>query len=282
MKPIILYGAGQLGRLAKEILDNVKCPVELWLDKKHGNERYPVIDTVEDKEKYLVAVAVSTEPYGEIVKSLENKGFKNFIPVWHLIENFDDAPIKNGWTFKIENEDKSSFLKTGGMWEDGCSWYHYTMFVNWHAGLEIETLKWAPVGIEDRWFPEFAHNALRPGAVLSDGENEGLYPYRMLPDDESTLDAVLKRRYVKTYFPKYNYIKIHAEGLELDTIKVNMHVFQKSRPIIAVTVYHSSDGIWKIEKELMDNLDNYLFYFRMHAHMGLAAIMYCIPKERVQ
>jgi hypothetical protein len=74
-------------------------------------------------------------------------------------------------------------------------------------------------------------------------------------------------------------VVIHNEGLELETLWYYMDTIRTSRPKLAVACYHSSDGLWRIPKLLMENLAEYEFKFRLHAYMGLAAVLYCTPKE---
>jgi hypothetical protein len=53
-----------------------------------------------------------------------------------------------------------------------------------------------------------------------------------------------------------------------------------SRPIVAVTVYHNADGMWRTPLWLMQTLPDYRFLFRSHSWCGTGAVVYAIPKER--
>jgi hypothetical protein len=76
-------------------------------------------------------------------------------------------------------------------------------------------------------------------------------------------------------------ISIHNEGYELQTIQDSIEVFKKDKPRLEVACYHSRDGLWKIEKFLMDNLPDYTWTFRLTAYMGQGAYIYGCPKEEV-
>ena len=53
------------------------------------------------------------------------------------------------------------------------------------------------------------------------------------------------------------------------------------RPIVAATVYHNDDGIWRTALWLMETLPRYRFLFRLHSWCGTGAVIYAIPYERI-
>ncbi|MDD5558288.1 FkbM family methyltransferase [Candidatus Methylomirabilis sp.] len=76
------------------------------------------------------------------------------------------------------------------------------------------------------------------------------------------------------------YGKIHLEGGELDALRGGLNILQRQRPMLAVTVYHNQDGLWRTPTFLMDTLQDYRFLMRLHAWCGTGAVLYAIPKER--
>jgi FkbM family methyltransferase len=76
------------------------------------------------------------------------------------------------------------------------------------------------------------------------------------------------------------FIKMHLEGSELEALNGSMNTISKYRPILAITFYHNQNGIWKIQKWLIDSLNNYQFYIRTHSWGGTGAVIYAIPFER--
>jgi FkbM family methyltransferase len=76
------------------------------------------------------------------------------------------------------------------------------------------------------------------------------------------------------------YLKIHVEGSELSVLAGAAETLKKYRPIIAVTVYHNRDGLWRIPCYLMKLVDSYHFLFRLHTWCGTGAVLYGIPDER--
>lgn len=76
--------------------------------------------------------------------------------------------------------------------------------------------------------------------------------------------------------------KIHLEGGELDALQGSMTTLQRQRPVLAVTVYHNRDGLWRIPSLLMDGLPNYRFLMRLHVWCRTGCVLYAIPKERIR
>lgn len=78
------------------------------------------------------------------------------------------------------------------------------------------------------------------------------------------------------------FVKLHLEGGELEALKGGKATLQKHRPIIAATVYHNDDGVWRTADLLMNALEDYRFIFRNHCWCGAGVVVYAIPRERAQ
>lgn len=78
------------------------------------------------------------------------------------------------------------------------------------------------------------------------------------------------------------FIKMHLEGGELEALKGGVKTITKCRPIIASTIYHNSDGVWKIPLFIMQNTNQYEYHIRLHSWAGTGAVLYAIPKERIK
>ena len=77
-----------------------------------------------------------------------------------------------------------------------------------------------------------------------------------------------------------SFVKLHLEGAEFRALIGGMQTLIRNRPILAVTAYHSREGLWLLPRLLMNNLKNYRFYFRLDAWCGTGALIYGIPLER--
>jgi len=80
--------------------------------------------------------------------------------------------------------------------------------------------------------------------------------------------------------PSPTFVKLHLEGAELRALTGARETLLSSRPIIATTVYHNADGIWRTALWLMETLPDYRFLFRLDSWCGTGALIYAIPNER--
>lgn len=249
-KPLVLYGYGKLGHLAEEIFHELNIPISLIINRE-------VHISIPHKDDYLLAVCVATESYNKIVPLLDAAGWADIVPVWDIIEAYPEVRIHNGWFMgKTSDEDNEGILDLGEAFDyDRCSLWHYLQFRKWHD-------------IREDWI----------------SENHPIEPMISLP---STLADIRQRQYVGIYEdvwvngkPCLCEVDIHSEGKELETIQINIKTFQNQRPKISCACYHSRDGLYLIEKTLMDNLPDYRWTFRLTAYMGQGAYIYGMPKER--
>jgi FkbM family methyltransferase len=77
-----------------------------------------------------------------------------------------------------------------------------------------------------------------------------------------------------------SFLKMHIEGGEYEALKGGLTQIKAHRPILAITVYHNRDGLWKTPILLQEALSEYVFYLRLHSWCGTGAVIYGIPRER--
>lgn len=261
-KPLILYGYGKLGHLAQEIFNKLKIPIAGIYSV---NNRTPM-DLFNDKDA-LIAICIASLPYKAIIKDRCFDGWKDICSVYDIFAAYPECGITSGWFIgERMPKDDDGELAVSRRLEDILSRRHYNSFIAWH---EDRTEINVPVNPADRFAIQ---------SVLHDHENI------FTESPGSTLTDIEERRHVVTliddYTQRYTYVQLHCEGLELESIEKSMYYLQGNRPIVAVTVYHTRDGLYLIEKTLMDALENYRWYFRCHAFQGQGAILYGIPNER--
>jgi hypothetical protein len=251
-KPLVLYGYGKLGHLAEEIFNELKIPIHMIID--NAMPTYFVLNP-EDGEplprnEVLVAVCVATEPYSGIDLQLKKWGFEDIVPVWDILEAYADRTgINNGWmVVGLSPVEMGEIACVYQGFSDLISRRCYNAFIQWrqnHAELDV------PVE-----------------------------PNESLPSTLADIRARQKAEIIYIVGGQYPII-IHNEGHEMETLERNIDTFidtfKENRPILHVACYHSRDGLWKIEKFLMDNLNNYAFTFRLHGYMGQAAYIYGVP-----
>jgi len=248
-KPLVLYGYGKLGHLAEEIFKELGIPIAGIMDKNKWIYSMPPRSPRNLKDISLLAVCVATEPYNQVIAPLIAAGWTDICPVWDIIEAYPEIGIGNGWFVgDLSQEDVEEMRSL--VWNDMESKTAYLCFWMWYK-----------------------YRKELPG-----------YPVMEISTTLPSTLADIRERQLPIRFDNLPYnsdIDIHCEGEELFTIQENIIIFRKKRPEISCACYHSRDGLWEIEKFLMDNLSDYTWTFRLMAYMGQGAYIRGIPKEKI-
>ena len=352
--PLALYGAGNLGQLARDFLQTVGQDFCFVIDRNArqiAEDPYwsgvrllhPHDVTATTKRNLRLAVSLVTSPYVPLERSLLELGFDDVVPFYDLAESFRAVhPLSNGWFAKpltaIDQEKTAEVLT---LWDDDVSRAHHLQFLAWRRLREEWDFEAAPVSNCSRFFiPEVAsvlhdneilvdagahHGSVSEAfvrqtkgsfrqivAIEPDPSNRALLEDRLqsrLPDDPraTVYDCVLAQGegeasfhdglgYASQLSPtgqmrvitrpldalglSPTFLKLHLEGAELAVLKGARKTLLSDRPIVAATVYHNADGIWRIPLWLMETLADYRFLFRAHSWCGTGAVVYAIPSER--
>lgn len=345
--PLALYGAGNLGRLARDFLKAVGHDFAFAIDRNAervasdpgwaGTRIYRPDDVPDgDRRAVRLAVSVVLSPYVPIERALLAQGFKDVVPFFDLAENFRHVhPLSNGWfAAPLTDEDRANTENVLARWDDDISRAHHLMFLAWRRLREEWSFHKAPLPEGERFFiPEVAR-ALNGAEVLLDGgahhgsvieafarhaECKEAIAIEPDPDNRARLASARKGARVDVldvalaesageakfhagldYASQISetgtmdvrtqpldalnasptFVKLHLEGAELNALKGARQTLLAKRPIVAATIYHNADGIWRTPRWLMDTLPDYTFLFRAHAWCGNGAVVYCIPDER--
>ena len=354
-KPLALYGAGNLGRLARDFLKTVgqdfglaidRNARELASDPDWSGVRLVHPDDVTDAEKNGVRLAVSvvTSAYAPLENSLLDRGFKDVVPFYDVAENFRHLhPLSNGWfAGPLTAQDRVNTASVLAQWDDDVSRAHHLQFLAWRRLREEWTFEAASVSTCSRFFiPEVVsvlhdneilvdagahhgsvieaflrqtkgafrqivaiepdpanrtkledalHNVVPRNArvtvcdfALAEDEGEALFHGGL--DYASQLSQTgrtrVRTRPLDALGVSPTFIKLHLEGAELVALKGAKRTLLEARPLIAATVYHNADGMWKTARWLMQTLSDYRFLFRIHSWCGTGAVIYAIPHERI-
>lgn len=349
-KPLILYGAGSLGKMAKDFFDYLDIPFLYMVDKNaslYKNDEYwqntKIIqpDDVKEKDKKdcLLVVCIVTSPLMALRDKLKAGGWKDIAFFYDVSEAYcHQHPLSNGWFLgKINKKERKSIEKAFSSLAGDNSRAYYLQFLAWRK-LRIELL-FDDLEINNSncfFIPEIT-DVLNKNEVFVDcGAHKGFVTEKFLktvsnkykaihaiePDYanfemlETRLRDIPKTTIIKCalsnkkgegkfhqgfdYASKLRkngkdlvntttldnlsiratFIKLHLEGGELNTLREAKKTIQKYRPIIVVTIYHNSDGVWKTPLFIMNNAQNYRFYIRLHSWGGTGAVFYAVPKER--
>ena len=120
--PLVLYGKGNLGKMAQEYLKFV------------GHNPAPAFEYNEEADlNSRVAVCIVTAPYVPIERALLERGFKAVVPFYDLTENFRHLhPLSNGWfADPLTDIDKEKINRVLETWSDDTSRAHHLQFIAW-------------------------------------------------------------------------------------------------------------------------------------------------------
>jgi FkbM family methyltransferase len=353
-RPLALYGAGNLGRLARDFLKVVGQDFVLAIDQNAGalsagndwaGTRLLRPDEVVDGDKSgaRLAVSVVTSAYVPIERALLERGFTDVVPFYDLAESFRHLhPLSNGWFAAVPTaQDRTKTAQVLARWADDTSRAHHLQFLAWRRLREEWTFAAAPVPDCDRFFIPEVVGKLRNDEVLLDGgahhgvvietflrhtkgkcrgiiaiepdplnrarlgdnlqklvpgdtritfydcalsDNEGEAVFHCGLDYASQLSRTgsmrVRTRPIDVLGLSPTFIKLHLEGAELSALKGARQTLLDHRPVVATTIYHNADGIWRTADWLMKTLPRYDFLFRNHSWCGTGAVIYAIPQER--
>ena len=352
--PLALYGAGNMGRLARNFLATVGQDPVMVIDRdaRHlaqepswSGDRLVRPDEAAElaKDGLRIAVSVVTAPYVQLERSLQQLGFDDIVPFYDLAESFRRVhPLSNGWfAAPLTAFDQAKTAEVLARWDDDISRAHHLQFLAWRRLREEWIFDAAPIPNYTRFFiPEVAsvldddeflldagaHDGSvsqafvqhtngafrRIAAIEPDPSNRARLEANLqsrLPDDARVIvyDCVLAENEREALFHEGldyasqlsptgrmrvttrpldtlglspTFVKLHLEGAELAALKGARQTLLDCRPLIAASVYHNDDGIWKTASWLMETLTDYRFLFRNHSWCGTGAVIYVIPDER--
>ncbi|WP_305906544.1 FkbM family methyltransferase [Methylomarinum sp. Ch1-1] len=352
-RPLVLYGAGNLGQLAADLFARLDIDVVYAVDRQPPsdpiNGRIPIVEPdsapLADRRDFMIAVCIVTAPYEPVRDFLESMGWRHIYPVYDLLQAYADRlPMRNGWFAGVLTDDDWRNIECVLRgWRDDCSRAAYLQFLAWRLVRAEWRFSGAPVSIGDRYFIEPVTSLLTDHECFLDaGAWHGVVSQRFVDETggsfsriaaveadprnaerlcewKSKLPETLAKRIdilqtalaeknagqpfaegfdmasrlqsgaphiVRTYtldeldIP-VTFAKFHLEGGELNALEGGARTLQRYRPIIAVTVYHNSDGLWRIPLWFWHCLPEYRLLFRMHGWCGTGAVLYALPNERV-
>ena len=180
-RPLALYGAGDLGRLAREFLTEVGHDFTMAVDRNAdalaGSPHWSGIelqrpDMVPSAVKHEVRLAVSIVkvPYVPVERALRASGFDDVLPFYDLAESFRAVhPLSNGWFAPaLSARDRDNTAMVLSRWHDDTSRAHHLQFLAWRRLREEWSFVPAPVTTEDRFFIPELLTVLRDDEILLD------------------------------------------------------------------------------------------------------------------
>lgn len=163
-RPVVLYGKGELGKMAHDYLAAIGVVEAGWVDS--GN-----VEMVHEplRPEMLTLIAIAKHPYVPIEQGLMARGFTNVAPFLDVTPNHPEHPLANGWFADPLDIDKVQAVLD--MFDDDVSRAHYVQFLAWRRLREEWTFEGAPVDVHGpRYWPYEVASVLNQGAeVFIDG-----------------------------------------------------------------------------------------------------------------
>jgi FkbM family methyltransferase len=75
-----------------------------------------------------------------------------------------------------------------------------------------------------------------------------------------------------------SYVKFDIEGGEAAALGGARDTIRRSRPALAVAVYHRPADLWQLPRMIDDLLPDSHFFLRLHGHHGFDLVLYAVPK----
>jgi FkbM family methyltransferase len=74
-------------------------------------------------------------------------------------------------------------------------------------------------------------------------------------------------------------VKMDIEGAEADALAGARRLIRRSRPRLAVCVYHRPDHLWSLAATIEEMDLDYELYLRAHGHAGFDLVAYAVPRH---
>lgn len=77
-----------------------------------------------------------------------------------------------------------------------------------------------------------------------------------------------------------DFIKLYVEGAELQALQGARKLIQRSRPVLALSLYHLPQDLWELPLVLADLCEDYRFHVRQHYFNTFESVLYAVPRHR--
>ncbi len=203
-KPLILYGAGNLGRMARGYFDHLGIQIAAVVDVNADQYRnlpfwqgISVLtpDEVTDDQmfKSLLAVCVATLPFTELAEQLKQLGWCDVVMFYDITEAYRDRhPLGNGWfSGSFNQQDRKQISRVLQCWSDDLSRAHHLQFLAYRYMREDWVFADAPINPHDRYFIPEVTTLLNDHEVFVDvGAHQGEVVKRFLLEVGSSYQKI--------------------------------------------------------------------------------------------
>ncbi len=76
-----------------------------------------------------------------------------------------------------------------------------------------------------------------------------------------------------------DFLKLDVEGAEAVALRGARELITRSRPVIAMSLYHKQEDLWELPELLFEFCPGYLFYVRQHCYNSFDSVLYAVPER---
>jgi FkbM family methyltransferase len=186
-KPLVLYGAGNLGRMAKLYCDRLGIDIEAVIDLQAERHRqdlfwqgltilHPDHVSKELKQSSLLAVCVANGVYTQLWDTLTEQGWQDVVHFYDISEAYRDRhPLSNGWfCAELSAEDGEQILTVMNRWDDAPSRAYHLQFVAWRHLRQDWVFAEAEMQLDNRYLIPQVTSVIDEREVIADiGGHQG-------------------------------------------------------------------------------------------------------------
>ena len=77
-----------------------------------------------------------------------------------------------------------------------------------------------------------------------------------------------------------DFIKLDVEGAELQALQGARKLIERSRPVLALSLYHRPQDLWELPLTLVNLCEDYRFHVRQHYFNSFDSVLYAVPHAR--
>lgn len=276
-KPVILYGAGTLGKSFLSMLEksNVKC---FW-DRKEIDEMYgiPVRRPGENYDGEVVIISTSSLYVNDIIDTLQRLGVADeniLLPDLSKTEDLENQYFDQ----EIIQFGKAEVFVDGGSYNFGTSklLLEKCKSVRSIYAFEPDQNHWDNVyaGIADAAFNKvvFLKKGLWSEERLVSFESDMSESH--ISDDGSikisvtSIDQVINE--------PITFIKMDIEGAELEALKGSAKHIVADQPRLAICIYHKPEDILTIPQYILSLVPQYRLYLRHYSFSDNETVLYAV------
>lgn len=287
-KPIIIYGAGYWGKKVYRLLQLFGLNVTAFCDCNTSITDSDIADKIEiitpyeaaqrdnaliviASDKYMVEMSEQLSKYGvpkERIFIMDKTWFifndeKQYfdLNIIDLKDNevFVDCGAADGW-------DTVRFLNTCG--EDS-KVFIFEPFIDNVEDLYKKFLYERKVHISSKGV--WSHNC----KLAINDTRGGRFSVQLYEDDLGNIDVVSLDSELEKE-AKISYIKMDIEGSELNAIKGSEKIIARTKPKLAVCIYHRPEDIYEIPLYIKSIVPEYKFYIRHYSNYNCETVLYAV------